>query len=482
MPLFTSKKQLAIKAEDVASVIPAGSMTSAANATLLLKNASLVPEIESLEQEFLRDGFTPSPNQVGAKTAVLDATFDLKGTSGGEVADGAPNFSPLLQAAMMVEEPLTILTIGAVSGTGPFIMGEIVTGTAGTGRVLKECHNGETSLYITPITGAITNGALSAPSGAVATSTNTNSVGGFAWTPTSVVEQSMTVVAAVSPEPTAGDTFRGVDTGAMGRVSEDLAAAGTTLKFLPLNNIAFDNDEVLELLGPGAYDATYQTVGAASAQTYTKGHSLSCRLYEDGIATTAKGMRTNCSFSLAVNRPAEVQVTGRGALDAVGDVANISAVSLDFTTAPVWNSAVMTIGLPAKTTTDDDYAPCLEALTYDFGNELNDVFCASSATGLREVVTTGRSGTGTMDPEATPESVFPWVGKWQDGTLANFDVEVGTALGNKFILTWPALQTTGAPVTDKNGRMARSIAFRATGGERTITDDNEFTLLYLTSA
>lgn len=485
MPLFTSKKQLVIKEEDVAGVIPAGSMTDATNATLVLKNASLVPEIESLEQEYLRSGFTASPNQVGAQLAVLEATFDLKGTSLGTVAAGAPNFSPLLKAAMMVEEPVTILTLTGGITNGPFLVGDIVTdATTNTARVLKECHNGDTTLYVTPINGTMAVGSVtgSVPSGLEASSTidtaGVNSNGGFAWTPTSTIEQQITIASATGMD--IGDTFRGENSGALGRVSRTLTAADTTLYFLPLNNIPFQDSENLDRLGPTVTD-NREIVAASAAQTYVTGHTLSCRLYEDGIGTTAKGMRTNVNINLAVNRPAEFVVSGRGVLEAVADLANLTGVSLDLTTAPVWNSSTIAIGSTDKTNVSEDFAPCLEALTYDFGNELSDVFCSSSTTGLREVATVGRTGTGTMDPEATPEGVFPWVGKWQDASLATLDVTVGTTLGQKFLLSWPGAQITGAPIIDKNGRMARNLAFRATGTQRAIVDDNEFTLIYLTN-
>jgi hypothetical protein len=131
---------------------------------------------------------------------------------------------------------------------------------------------------------------------------------------------------------------------------------------------------------------------------------------------------------------------------------------------PVINGLTLTIG---------GYSPIATALSLSLGNKVaarKDLRAADSVLGF---VISGRSPSGSLDPEATVFSEFdPW-SAWSAGTKAALSVGIGTADGNTINISCPAVQYTTPSYGDRDGIRTYDLSFVLTG-----SSDNEISIAY----
>ena len=503
MPLLTRKKQLVLKEEYSAGVFT-GNLETASDAAMLVFDAQLNPEVELLDRDFIRDSISPLKQAPAQKTASLTFTTEMIGTVAGTFAAGEPVWARILKASGFRSAVTASATIGAFAVDGPFRHGEIVTNDTGghQARVMHDCHNGDTVIYLEIIDASFTNGAITGGStGAQATISSLDTEIGYTYYPISRTVNTLTVTTTASLA--AGDVVE-VQTSAgasIGRaIVVEAASSGATsvdVEFFRgyASNVGTDTLHKVTAGAPGS------SIGTITANAYSQNSTVSASLFEDGLKTTMNAARAQVVFSAEVNRPMNIQATFQGRLDTAspsasggtGDRPMLSGISYNLTTPPLFESSAMTIARNDSANDGlDAIEPCITSISIDTGNNLVQRQCAGADEGLEEFIITGRDGTVSMDPEATLENDFGWLDSLLESEVVRMGFTIGSTLGNKFYFTMPGLQPTQANSTDRDGVFARDVQMRLTGGDMhnlggaSVTipatgGDNEVVITYLTA-
>lgn len=493
MPLLTNKKQLAAAIEITAGTVPT---LNAATATTLPSELGVSTEIDKFTRDFVRDSATALKENVGKKTGTITFKAEMKGTTSG--AHGtAPNFSKFLQGVGFEEVEIQSILIGAIAG-GPFRHGELVTQTSSAARavVFMDTHDDAPQLFVdkNSIVGTIdgTNAWTGFETGATATPTAVAVDEGMAWRLITVPLKTFTLTADWSGvNPVLGDVIEGNTSGARGIFESDDAAGIVQYRELrgefsageTIGNLTQDNT-------PGG------TLHGTPALGYVYGGSMSQRVHEDGLAVTIAGARGNMSLEFEVNRPVMMAFEFRGVLNDASDIVNLTGISYDYGTPPLWAGAISGFADnegAASVAEGAEQDPCMRTLTIDLGAQLADRECAGAVGGLKEVIISNRDGTFSMDPEATPDADIPWMTNLQSGDVMRLRVPVGASDGNRFTIFTPGLQLDGNDTGDRDGLMTREVSGKLTGGNlnnlngtpanlSTIGGDNEIVIIYHTQA
>tara|TARA_E500000305_G_scaffold108357_1_gene110551 strand:- start:15465 stop:16991 length:1527 start_codon:yes stop_codon:yes gene_type:complete len=505
MTLLSAKKQVVSIHEAVAGVTPTGAMTNGSNADILLNSAEPTFDVEYIDREFLRTTITKLKSIPGQKTGGVTMTTELVGNATDVFSGGVPAWSKFMEMAgfrLVVLDRVNIGTqAGWTAGSGPIRHGEIITDTTGgdTARVIGDVHyqSGSGYLYYEALTGTMT------PSEVWTTgTTNFSFVAGatieascgWAWVPVSQPEKFVTIASGTFVE---GNVYEGSTSGQVVVASRD-GTSVTRLYFRGGGGL--DNSETLTLIsGTGSN----LTVGGAANEAYSAWPTGSIRLNEDGVAVDFVASRANVSFAFEVNRPVVMTFTTRGRWDSadsgsdlngVGDTPQVAG-SEAVIDPKLWAGQAVGIGVN-ETLADMDFAdnrtPCLKTMTLDAGVTLADVKCAHSPEGLLEIVGSTRSGSGSLEANATNEGDIPWLGTFRSGEVVRLSTQIGGAAGDPtggFVFQMPAIQYTGAASGDIDGILTRNMDFSLnaavinnlvnTGGISSTTGDNELILMYI---
>ena len=492
MPLIASKKQVSAELQSVVDLIPP-TLGNASTSDTLVEEVEVTYDIERFERTFVRNSITSLKDVVGQKAVGIAFTFELLG-DGTPFAAAPPRWSKFLEACGMKTVVIQRIGITAVTG-GPFRHNEtIVQAVSGAvGRVVGDVHNGTTEILIdkASIVAAFdaTNIITGDDTGATATADAVNTDEGHAWIPITDVIKQIDTLADLTPALAIGNVIEGQTSFARGRVSKASVTGDFEVEYIPLRG-TFQDGEVLNNLTTAA--ATIATTATPVREVYLQGHPIALRIFEDGIATTALGARGTPTFTFEVNRPVRCRVEFRGVLNATADIANILGINYDFTTPPLWVAANIGYAnneLVADVDLSDEQAPCFGTLELALGAELADRKCADASGGLVETWITVRNGTGSGNPEATPEADLGFLRDLQNGQVFRLRVTVGVVDGQLFEFQIPGGQHTGDDPADEDGRMTRDFAFDLTGGNITnlngagtsinsIGGNNELILIY----
>lgn len=102
---------------------------------------------------------------------------------------------------------------------------------------------------------------------------------------------------------------------------------------------------------------------------------------------------------------------------------------------------------------------------------------ATSTTGIRGSVITGRNITVTCDPEALLYGTKDWNTDWTASTLSALNMVVGSAAGNTITIACPKLQLSAAPNPgSRDGLMTDQLTFTATRNADAGDDEMTITL------
>jgi len=506
MPLLSKRRQVSVVKEVTGGTAPS-SFPTAAQSGLVLIDATAAIDVENIERNVLRESLTPVKGTVGQQAATFTVTTEIAGANGGAFADGAPLWGEMMQACGYEQVAVKEVLVGAITN-GPFQHGELVTLTTGTmvgaPMVVMDAHNGDAKITFKSSDGA----AISIPAaavilgsssgaGATVTLSGVSTDSGYAWSPISNVEKSVSLVVTVA-NLLAGSLIQGA-AGATAVVVEDVTfgASAQDVKISPVRGGAWVNSEAVTVLfKPTGAGVSTVTVGAAAGEAFTKWPSVSLNFNEDGQAIKAVGARGNVAFNFEVNRPATATFTMRGVLNSTTDAAQLTGITSDAPSSPpIWQGSAagwVENETSGNSGTTNEYLPCLTSLQIDAGVTLADRKCASAAKGLVEILGTGRAGTGSIDPEVTLEADIPWLDYAKAGTTARLRVPLGSVDGNQFTFFMPGVQMDSPSYGDRDGIATHDIPFRLTGGFHhnlggagtlldTFGGDNELVILYHTS-
>jgi hypothetical protein len=502
MPLLSKRRQVSVAKETTGGSLPGavGTFPTAAQSGLVLIDATAAIDVENIERNVLRDSLTPVKGTVGQQAATFTVTTEIAGANGGAYADGPPLWGTMLQACGFAQSSVEALAVGTVTN-GPFQHGELVTQavSAATGIVVMDTHEGATEVLLRDVTGTFAGTAVitGSSSGATAPGSGASANEGFAWYPVSNVTKNLRVD-VTSQVIAAGSLIEGQTSGARAVLLEDsIVGASQIIQISPVRGGAFTaGGETCTVVFDANGLGGGIDVNASSSESFSQWPSVSLNFNEDGQAIQGVGARGNVAFNFEVNRPATATFTMRGVLNSTTDAAQLTGITSDAPSSPpIWQGSAagwVENETSANTATTAEYLPCLTSLQIDAGVTLADRKCASAATGLVEILGTGRAGTGSIDPEVTLEADIPWLTYAKAGTTARLRVPLGSVDGNQFTFFMPGVQMDSPSYGDRDGIATHDIPFRLTGGFHhnlvgagtlldTFGGDNELVIVYHTS-
>jgi len=496
MPLTVKRKQLVIAEEVTAGSLAAG-IGSGANATLLIEDPKIGPNVDMIVRNFVYDSLTKTADAAGLVTGRVSFKTEMRGT---RIVDSTalPAWDLILRSCGMRRGPLNDeLTIGAITG-GPFRHGELVTQavSSATARVMHDTFTGATSILLEPVTGTLNaTGLLTGGStGATATPSVRTAARAYSWYPWKEVVKQITIASATGGWGV-GVAFKGNTSNARGVVWKAVVATDTTIFYKPIRG-TFTNGETLSRLD---LVAGTEVVGGSSGEAFFIWPTASLRLYEDGTATTIRGFRGNWEFEALANRPVMMTFTGVGIMDkatGVEDATMLTGILYQFGLPPIFEDSAMGFADETVNGTTGEIEPELGKITFNLGNDPQLRIHAGVAGGAVEAFTgTTRAGSGTFDPEATLTVDTPvnYRKKFVNGTISRLRATVGSVDANRFKFTMPGIQFSGGDRGERNGIMTDEMPFICTGGElgnllgasNTLTSiggENEIVLTYYIDA
>lgn len=464
---------------------------TAGKGSYLVIDPTIEYELPRFQRNINRSSLTQLQGLSGIRQGTVRFGLELTGSSAFATV---PQIGLPLRACGFRQEKLFYLTIGAVTG-GPFRHGEVVNQATSlaTFTVVGDTYNGQTVLWgvqenelgtgTVSATGALTgasSGATATPSVLTGYTAGVGSAA-YGWWPQSFAlsyvrtNASGVVTAAISE----GDLLQGVTSGSLFQAFKayPIAAGATLIRCRRVTGHVTPTGEVFNNVtsGQAANFATATSVPEAQLEI----PSLSLGIAKDGVRESIRFSRGTVSATGTIGEPMILNFEFKGGFDAIADQGNLSGVTFGQSVPPVLIDADLALGHSA-TTFAQEYVPCIRTITLAMNNDVQFVECMADSSGIFNTQITGRKPTGTIDPDLLPESVFSYMNDFLNNTAYRARFTVGSTLGNKFLMTLPALSTTGAPTGDRNGISTRQIAFEMTGGSQTVSalnTENELVII-----
>ena len=202
---------------------------------------------------------------------------------------------------------------------------------------------------------------------------------------------------------------------------------------------------------------TVRTVTYAPVTADTNAVTVALYIYKDGVlhkVTGAVGNITNMVWTAGMI--AKIDFEFRGVFNSATTTAIPTTNTLSVT-PPAAKSAGLTVG-------GSTYV--IQEISSTLGNVLANRPDINATSALKGVRITGRTPTGTFNPESVTTVADFW-DKWELGTLGALVAEIGTASHNKIGVNFANIQYTNVGYGDRDGIMTHDIPFKCTG----TTDD-----------
>lgn len=188
-------------------------------------------------------------------------------------------------------------------------------------------------------------------------------------------------------------------------------------------------------------------------------------LYMDGIFHKILGCRGTPVLTWERGRYANMRWTMRGLYAAPVD-ATPGAQTFSSVKPPVLLSAGITIG---------GYSPVATAVEIALNNALGRREDANSATGLKEILITGRAPGGSLNPETVTEATKAFWNEWELATAQAINIgPVGGTGGNQIQIAAPKAQYESIGYGDREGLLTYEIPLRLAQD----TGDDELTITF----
>jgi hypothetical protein len=196
-----------------------------------------------------------------------------------------------------------------------------------------------------------------------------------------------------------------------------------------------------------------ETIVAVTSVTYKPASSsissVTVGRHVDGKRNRIWGARGNAKLLLEAGKPGIFTFDFQGADFDDADEALLAGVTHSSIAPPIFVSASLTI---------DGYSAIITKVEFDFGNTLALRPDANSASGHKSVVITNRKPMLRFDPEAVLAATEDFLGNWRSNASMAFSaVLTGSAAGNIFTITAPAVNYHGLRETVRDGVLAYEI-------------------------
>lgn len=216
-----------------------------------------------------------------------------------------------------------------------------------------------------------------------------------------------------------------------------------------------------------------ETIVGATSVTYkptsTFGANSSCTIYyfQDGVRYRVTGCRGNVQFTGKVGEVMTLTFNMVGILNS-GDPSDATAFT------PTYQTTTPPTFLGSSMFTLDAYAPAFTEFSWDMQNEITAGANANAANGFGEVRIASRDLRGTIDPEMTLVASQDWLGDWKAGITQALTMTLGTAGGNRIVLTMPAVRYIEPAFDDRDGTRIVTLGYKA---QETATLNDEISIL-----
>jgi hypothetical protein len=215
--------------------------------------------------------------------------------------------------------------------------------------------------------------------------------------------------------------------------------------------------EIDPLLRACGLSPTIVTTGGSESATYkpisTAIESVTIYYYQDGTLHKLTGARGNVDFSMEAGSRVMANFTFTGHDNTVTDTSLVT---------PTYDSTVPPVFLSAGFFTHSDYAAIISGLKFDMGNKISTPPSVNAADGYGETRITGRSVTGSFDPENVLVATHPFIANLKAGTLDNIGTGViAGAQYNRFAITFPAIFYRDVSPGDRDGIRTLEVPFGA---------------------
>ena len=468
--------------EELQAGSAAATLYDAANANFLVIDPTLEFNPEQFDRANINRGsLSPFSPLAGVVTGSCSFQLELAGTG----AATTPPFGLLLEACGMRQDATTQVTIGAIGVGEAFFNGELVTDSGAgnnTAYVVHDTYNGETRLLLRGESGAMTNGGVltGSTSGSTATTSTVSTAFGISWTPDSIelISLSFAVDAGVN---VIGDVVIGQTSGAIGILQE--TPTGLTCSVRVLDGIFVNGEDAWNVtLGGGATNMLNGIIAATTTQTNVP--ALSMAVIEDGPAKALLGCRGTFSLGGNIGEAMLFDFEFTGLKNAITDEGTVTGITYTTQVPPVmlgvtfdiWDDDRADGGTPTGT-----YSPRFSAPSFAYANSVGIARDAGESTGVYgSAHITSRTTSGNMTVDVVPEGAFAFIEAVSAGTPTHMKLQVGSTVGNKFIISTPSAVFTGEGGGETEGIATRDLPFRV--GSRqpdgTDADDCELIITY----
>jgi len=513
MPLLSQKVVVLAKIEAQENV-DAGPVAS--QDAILVSNVSPTVETQELERNTYRKSLSKQASVIGRKTAQISFDKELKGS--GDITK-APEIGKLLRACGMAE---TYIPDTAAATITDAVAGEGNTGTATfakttapvdnkNAKYLIYCAEGGNSssaqfvLLPSDNDGVFPGGDDTILQSTVFAATSTDASANFSVTGnlasktitfsdvTYTANSTITVtVGGVDFKYKVGDSSEAAATVASGvaaLIAEDSRFTGTSATTSAVNITLAGAAAPFALAGAHTLGASGAVVTATASGSYAAGDSWLFQLRAPGyhyepVSSGFESLTIYCYLDGLLHK-----MTGcRGTVSFSGEAGNYGTASFTFmgqyhpvVDEPMPEGAVYEETAPhqielAGLTLDGYRYACAQSFSIDLGmtNVVRD--CMNGLDGYDGIITTDRSVTGSVNPEAVLEADFNVWERFASGEIGKFYVCVGVDSANRVEFISNSVQYNSVAYGDRNNIRTYDVGMKFVGN--TGDGDDELEIVF----
>jgi len=182
----------------------------------------------------------------------------------------------------------------------------------------------------------------------------------------------------------------------------------------------------------------------------TGGKSVTLTIWKDGVKHVLTGARGSLDVTSEAGAPGVLSFTFQGLWNDPVDAA-LPTASYVSEEPPVCQSASFTMG-------GDSISA--QQLQIALNNTISPRRDLNAANALAGFTITDRSPNGSFNPEVVSLATKNFINEWKAGTDAALSITIGSALGNKCIITAPKVRYESVAYGEREGILIYDIPFR----------------------
>lgn len=252
-----------------------------------------------------------------------------------------------------------------------------------------------------------------------------------------------------------GETITGGTSNGKGRVIKKTANGASDIWYVMISPLS----SVPEIITGGTSGASAttssspSTVGKVAEPITDAIPTMTGGFYQHGIRRLLKGCRGTGRFHIKTGNPMLFSPEYMGVEAGIIDDSFLTGVVPETTTAPIFQSATMTV---------DGVAAKIGELDFNFGCRLAGRDDPASDRGILSFLITGRETRGSFNPEMLSVASHDFHGKMHSNALMELIAIWGTT-PQKFQLYMPAVQYIGMQDEEADGRWLNRVQLKPTG-------------------